>query len=78
MDSDIDIGIEANQGWKVKQAIQALNDIENLNIQYFEEPINRHNYFKLKKVGNNSRVRLMANEYLHNHYNPRKLITSGH
>ena len=50
MDSDIDIGIEANQGWKVKQAIQALNDIENLNIQYFEEPINEHNYFKLKKL----------------------------
>ncbi len=76
--SDIDIRIDANQGWKVKQAIQVLNGIEDLNIQYCEEPINRHNYFKLKKVRNNSPVKIMADECLHDHYDARKLIKGDH
>lgn len=74
----IDIRIDANQGWKVKEAIQVLNDIEELNIQYCEEPINRHNYFKLKKVRKNSPVKIMADECLHDHYDARKLIKGDH
>lgn len=75
---DIAIRIDANQGWKVKQAVHILNEIADLKIQYCEEPINRHNYFKLKKVRNNSPVMIMADECLHDHYDARKLIKGEH
>lgn len=74
----IDIRIDANQGWKVKQATHILNEIAELNIQYCEEPINRHNYFKLKKVRKGSPVQIMADECLHDHYDAQKLIKGKH
>ena len=75
---DIKIRIDANQGWKVKEAIQTLQDLAPYNIQYCEEPINKRNYFRLKKVRNNSTIRIMADECLSDHYDARKLIQGHH
>lgn len=75
---DIAIRIDANQGWKVNQAIHILNEIKALKIQYCEEPINRHKYYKLKKVRNNSPIMVMADECLHDHDDARKLIKGEH
>ncbi|MCO6357940.1 mandelate racemase/muconate lactonizing enzyme family protein [Roseivirga pacifica] len=76
--SDIGIRIDANQGWKVKEAISTLQAINGANIQYCEEPINKHNYFKLKKVRKSSPIKIMADECLHDHYDARKLIKGDH
>jgi len=75
---EIDLRVDANQGWKVKQAIEVLNGIEEFNVQYCEEPISRRNYFKLKKVKKHSTVKIMADESLFDHYDARKLIKDNH
>lgn len=74
----IELRVDANQGWKVKQAIQVLNGLKEFNVQYCEEPINRRNYFKLKKVRKNSATPIMADESLFDHYDARKLIRDEH
>lgn len=76
--NDIKIRIDANQGWKVKEAIRTLNDLDKFDIQYCEEPINKHNFFKLKKVRANSPIKIMADECLSDHYDARKLIQGNH
>ncbi len=69
----IDIRIDANQGWTPKEAIKCLNEISSLNIQYCEEPINKRRYSELKKVINNSPVKIMADECLLDHIDAKKL-----
>ncbi len=71
---NIKIRIDANQGWKIKEAITALEEMSPYNIQYCEEPINKRNYFRLKKVKNNSPIKIMADECLSDHYDASKLI----
>ncbi len=75
---DIKIRIDANQGWKVKEAIKALEELSPYNIQYCEEPINKRNYFRLKKVRNGSPIKIMADECLSDHYDAKKLIRGQH
>lgn len=42
--NDIDIMMDANQGMELPAAIQLANAVSNLNIYWFEEPLNRLNY----------------------------------
>ena len=74
---DINLRVDANQGWKIKEAISTLTAIAPYNIQYCEEPINRRNSFRLKKVTNNSPVKIMADESLLDHYDARMLIKNN-
>ena len=74
---DIDLRIDANQGWKIKEAINTLTAIAPYNIQYCEEPTNRRNSFKLKKITNNSPIKIMADESLLDHYDARMLIKTN-
>jgi L-Ala-D/L-Glu epimerase len=59
---DIPLRLDANQGWKVKSAIEILNALKDDNVQYCEEPIARWNFMKLKKVKKNSPIPIMADE----------------
>ncbi len=74
----MDLRVDANQGWKVNQAISILNEIEQFGVQYCEEPISRRNYFRLKKVRKKSATKVMADESLFDHYDARKLIKGDH
>ncbi len=74
---DIDLRVDANQGWKIKEAITTLTEIAPYNIQYCEEPTNRRNSFKLKKITNNSPIKIMADESLLDHYDARMLIKTN-
>ena len=76
--SGIDIRIDANQGWDKDEAIKVLNAVAGLNIQYCEEPINKRRYFELKKVINNSPVKIMADECLLDHVDAQKLVRGGY
>jgi len=42
--NDIDIMMDANQGMELPAAIQLANAVSNLNIYWFEEPLNRLDY----------------------------------
>lgn len=76
--NNIDLRIDANQGWSQKDAIKCLKEIAGLNIQYCEEPINKRRYTELKKVINNCPVKIMADECLLDHVDARKLIKGGY
>ena len=71
---DIPLRIDANQGWKVKTAIETLNALEEYNIQHCEEPIARWNFMKLRKVKKNSPVSIMADETCCDHHDAKRLI----
>ena len=71
---DIPLRIDANQGWKVRTAIEILNDLEEYNIQHCEEPIARWNFMKLRKVKMNSPIEIMADETCCDHHDAKRLI----
>ena len=71
---DIDIRIDANQGWAVQEAIDTLKDLEPYQIQYCEEPISRHEYPRLKEVKEHSPVMIMSDESVYDHHDAKKLI----
>jgi o-succinylbenzoate synthase len=71
---DIPIRIDANQGWKVKEAIETLECLKEYHIQYCEEPIAREKFMKLKKVRKNSLIPIMADESCGDVHDAERLI----
>ncbi|MCB2295260.1 dipeptide epimerase [Clostridium algoriphilum] len=61
---DINIRIDANQGWKPKEAILTLRKIEDagLNIEFVEQPVDAHDIEGLKFVTDNISIPVMADE----------------
>jgi L-alanine-DL-glutamate epimerase-like enolase superfamily enzyme len=59
---DIPVRIDANQGWKVKEAIETLDALDAYNIEHCEEPIAKWNYMRLRKVKKKSPIPIMADE----------------
>ncbi len=71
---DIPVRIDANQGWKVKEAIETLNALAEFDIQHCEEPIARWKFMKLKKVKANSPIPIMADECCSDEHDAERLI----
>jgi L-alanine-DL-glutamate epimerase-like enolase superfamily enzyme len=71
---DIPIRIDANQGWKVKEAIETLNALAEFDIQHCEEPIARWKYLQLRKVKKNSPIPVMADECCGDDHDAARLI----
>ncbi len=61
---DIDLRIDANQGWKPKEAVYTLRKMEDagLNIEFVEQPVEAHDIDGLKFVTNNVHIPVMADE----------------
>ncbi len=74
---DIPIRIDANQGWKVKEAIETLNALGEFNIQHCEEPIARWKFMKLGKVRKHSPIPIMADECCGDDHDAERLIALG-
>jgi len=62
---DIQLRIDANQGWTPPQAIEALNKLEKFDIQFAEQPVPAEDINGLKKVRKNSPIPVMADESVH-------------
>ena len=71
---DIPLRIDANQGWKVKEAIETLNALDAYNIEHCEEPIARWNFMRLRKVKKNSPIPIMADESCGDAHDAERLI----
>ncbi|MFZ9386570.1 MAG: mandelate racemase/muconate lactonizing enzyme family protein [Chitinophagaceae bacterium] len=71
---EIPIRIDANQGWKVGEAIETLNALEEFGIQHCEEPIARWKFMKLRKVRKNSPIPIMADESCSDDHDAERLI----
>lgn len=74
---DIPLRIDANQGWKVKEAIETLNALNEFNIEHCEEPIARWKFMKLKKVSKASPIPIMADESCGDEHDAERLIELG-
>ena len=61
---DTPIRTDANQGWDVVTALAVLRAIGNCNVQYCEQPINRHDIAGLRHLRQHSPVPIMADESL--------------
>ncbi|OPJ56546.1 dipeptide epimerase [Clostridium oryzae] len=61
---DIDLRIDANQGWKPKEAVYILKKMEDagLNIEFVEQPVQAHDFEGLKFVSDNVYIPVMADE----------------
>lgn len=76
--TSIDLRVDANQGWTLKQAVNVLNELSKLGVQYCEEPIFRKKYYQLQKVRKESKTKIMADECLFDHHDAKALINGGH
>jgi len=61
---EIPIRTDANQGWDVVTAGAVLRGIGGMNVQYCEQPINRHDVAGLRHLRQQSPVPIMADESL--------------
>lgn len=63
---DIKIRLDANQAWTVDEAIQNLDALEELDIEYCEQPVDKENIAGLKKVTEASPIKIAADESARN------------
>jgi L-alanine-DL-glutamate epimerase-like enolase superfamily enzyme len=71
---DMQIRIDANQGWTRQQAIEVLNKIAKFNIQFVEQPVPAEDLKGLISVRKNSLVPVMADESVHSPEDAVRLI----
>ncbi|WP_353856040.1 dipeptide epimerase [Bacillus sp. Bos-x628] len=59
---DIDIRLDANQGWTWKEAIVAIRKMEELNIELVEQPVHKEDIEGLRRVTEATETLIMADE----------------
>lgn len=61
---DVDLRIDANQGWKPKEAVKLLREMEDsdLKIEFVEQPVAAHDVDGLKFVTDNISIPVLADE----------------
>ena len=74
---EIPLRIDANQGWRVNEAIETLNALAKFDIQHCEEPIARWKFMQLRKVKKNSPIPIMADECCGDEHDAERLIELG-
>lgn len=62
----IKIRIDANEAWSVSEAIQHLNELESLQIEYCEQPVSAEKAEYLKAVKEAVKIPVAADEFLRN------------
>jgi L-alanine-DL-glutamate epimerase-like enolase superfamily enzyme len=72
--NDLPIRIDANQGWTKSDAIEALQQMESLNIQHCEEPVSRRAFFELPEIRKNAPIPIMADESCCDEYDAQNLL----
>ncbi|MVZ64946.1 dipeptide epimerase [Sphingobacterium sp. DK4209] len=70
---DIPIRIDANQGWSYEEAVEALQGLEPLKIQFCEQPMRTYNDHLLAQLRTETIVPIMADESVYNHHDAERL-----
>ncbi|RJS82350.1 dipeptide epimerase [Candidatus Bathyarchaeota archaeon] len=71
---NIELRIDANQGWTPKQAVEVLNKMEKFNIEFAEQPVPAEDLKGLIEVKRNSPIPVMADESVHSPEDALRLI----
>jgi L-alanine-DL-glutamate epimerase-like enolase superfamily enzyme len=59
---DVAVRVDANEGWSVFEAVDALQRFEEIGVEFVEQPIDMHNIAGLADLRAKSRVRIGANQ----------------
>lgn len=73
---EMNIRLDANQGWNFDDALYALGALAPFNIEFCEQPMRTWFDDRLPELKANSPIKLMADESCYNHHDARKLINS--
>lgn len=71
---DLELRIDANQGWSFDTAVSVLKEIGKYNIQFCEQPMRRWEDDKLPELRRLSPVKIMADESVFDHHDAERLI----
>lgn len=63
---ELRIRIDVNQNWNVQEAINNLNELSVIDIEYCEQPVSSGNIEDLKFVKENSSIKIAADESIRN------------
>jgi L-alanine-DL-glutamate epimerase-like enolase superfamily enzyme len=74
---DLNIRIDANQGWSFDDAVHALQAMGEYDIEFCEQPMRTWYDDLLPELMRQSPVKIMADESVYNHHDARKHIKSG-
>ncbi|PPL01797.1 mandelate racemase/muconate lactonizing enzyme family protein [Parapedobacter indicus] len=74
---DILIRVDANQGWSYTDALNILQAMRELDIEFCEQPMRSWNDHLLPKLRSLSSVRIMADESCYDHHDAQRLIAAG-
>jgi L-Ala-D/L-Glu epimerase len=72
--NEIKIRIDANQGWSVEDATNALTQLGQYNIEFCEQPMRTYNDEYLPALIKKSPIKIMADESVYNHHDALRLI----
>lgn len=75
--SEVKLRLDANQGWDFDEAIFALGELADQNIEFCEQPMRTWYDDRLPELVKNSPIKIMADESCYNHHDARKLINAG-
>ena len=74
---DIPIRIDANQGWNFKQALKILTELEQMNIDYCEQPLVHWDHANMRRLKDRVSIPIMADESLFGPQDAFKLAADG-
>ncbi len=74
---DLQLRIDANQGWNKNQAQLALTALAPYNIEFCEQPMRRHDDQFLPELKRISPIPIMADESVFDHYDAERVIKSN-
>jgi L-alanine-DL-glutamate epimerase-like enolase superfamily enzyme len=69
--------MDANQGWSFDEALFALGEIAQYQVEFCEQPMRTWYDDRLPELHANSPIKIMADESCYNHHDARKLINSA-
>jgi len=72
---DIVIRIDANQGWDVPTALKVLNAVNELEVEYCEQPVAYWNLAALKSIHDRSPVPIVADEGVFDHHDAFRVLS---
>jgi L-Ala-D/L-Glu epimerase len=75
--NDTKIRIDANQGWSVEDATDALTQLGQYNIEFCEQPMRTYNDEYLPELIKISPIKIMADESVYNHYDAYRIIKNN-
>jgi L-alanine-DL-glutamate epimerase-like enolase superfamily enzyme len=74
---EIVLRIDANQGWDFDEALYALQQMEQYDIQFCEQPMRHWNDHRLPELKDRTRIKIMADESVFDHHDAERLIKAG-